>query len=521
MFPASPGALETSPERRLAATTWSVPALAALTLLLHLLTIHGYGYFRDELYYLANGEHLGFGYVEHPPFIGIAAAFIRAVLGESLLAIRLLPALCAAATVWLVGSMAREMGGGRYAQTLAALTAMLAPVYVGLFSVLSMNAFDILFWTLGWWLVTRILRTGDERLWLAFGIVAGIGLQNKISVLFLGFGITAGLVMSGRWGMLRSRWLWLGGAVAGAIFLPHVLWQMANGWPTLEFIENARRLKNVALSPVAFFAEQVLQANPLALPVWIGGLGFLLLSAQARRFRPLGWTYPAILGAMLAAGGAKPYYMAASYGVLFAAGGVAIETWTRGRAGQALRVLAVAAVAGGGLLTAPFAKAILPPDTFVRYADAVGIHPSSGERQELGRLPQMFADMHGWQELAESVARVYHALPPEDRDRACIFGQNYGQAGAIDLFGRRLGLPKAISAHNSYYLWGPRGCTGELMIVIGDERERLAEVFARVELGTVHTCIDCMPYENDKSIWIARGLRQPLRDVWPAIKRFI
>jgi hypothetical protein len=497
---------------------WS---FAGLTLLFHLLTIQGYGYFRDELYYLANGEHLGFGYVEHPPFIGIVAAFVRATLGDSRFAIRLLPALAAAATVWIGVRLAREFGGGRFARALTGLSLLAMPGLIGMCSFLSMNAFDVFFWAACALVVTQILRGGDPRLWLVFGLLAGVGLENKISVLFLGFGIVAGLVVARRWEVFRSVWFWAGGAVAGLIFAPYVVWQAAHGWPLLEFMANARRLKNVDLSFVAFMREQVLMANPLALPVWVAGLGYLLFARAARPFRAVGWIYPVVLGAMLAAGDAKPYYMIPCYTVLFAAGGVAIESW-KVVLGSAVRAIVVLLVVAGGVVTAPLAKPVLPLETFVRYARALGLSGSSGERQRLGRLPQMYADMQGWPELAETVANVYRALPPADRASACVFGQNYGQAGAIDLFGPRLGLPKAISGHNSYYFWGPRDCTGDVLIVIGDNRKRLEELFEQVEIGATYRCADCMPYEATKGVWVARRLRQgTLQSLWPAIKNFI
>ncbi len=491
---------------------------AGLTLVFHLVTIQGYGYFRDELYYLANGEHLGFGYVEHPPFIGLVAAFVRATLGDSRFAIRLLPALAGAATVWIGVRLASEFGGGRFARLLAGVSLMVMPGLIGTCSILSMNAFDVFFWAACALVMTRILRGGDARLWLVFGLLAGVGLENKISVLFLGFGIVAGLVLSRRWEAFRTGWFWAGGALACLIFAPYVVWQASHGWPLLEFMANARRLKNVDLPVAAFMREQALLANPLALPVWVAGLGYLLLARAARPFRAVAWIYPAVLAAMLTAGDAKPYYMIPCYTVLFAAGGVAIERV----AGSLVRVVIVALVIAGGVLAAPLAKPVLPLETFVRYSRALGLSASAGERQALGRLTQMYADMQGWPELAGTVAEVYGTLPAADRAKACIFAQNYGQAGAIDLFGPRLGLPKVISGHNSYYFWGPRGCSGDVLIVIGDNRARLEELFEHVELGAIYRCPDCMPYEATKSVWVARTLRRgTLQTLWPKIKRFI
>jgi hypothetical protein len=350
--------------------------------------------------------------------------------------------------------------------------------------------------------------------------VCGVGLENKISVLFLGAGLAGGLVLAGRLRVFRSAWFWLGGAVAAAIAAPYVAWQAANGWPLLEFMRNARLEKNVHLSWLGFMGEQLAQTDPLALPLWLGGLVFLLSARQARAYRALGWTYPVILVVMLAAGDAKPYYLVPAYTLLFAAGGVAWEraSW---RFAAGARALVFFLVLAGGVAAAPFAKGLLPEDLFVRYASALGVQPSSGERQALGRLPQHFADMHGWPDLAETVARVHQALPPADQAGACILAPNYGVAGAIDLFGRRLGLPGAISGHNSYFLWGPGACTGDVMIVIGSGREDLERFFARVELAATFECHDCMPYENHRPIWVARGLRIPMSAFWLTRKHYI
>ncbi|HSK08061.1 MAG TPA: glycosyltransferase family 39 protein [Vicinamibacterales bacterium] len=495
---------------------WAVPVL---TLLFHLATCAGYGYFRDELYYLANGRHLAFGYVEHPPLIGVIAAAVTATAGSSLLAIRFLPAVAAAATVFMAGAIAREMGAGRYGRLLAQLATMLVPGLLGIFGIFTMNAFDILFWAVLWWIVAGYLRTGDERTWLAFGVVAGLGLQNKISVLFIGAAIPIGLLVAGPRKAFSERWLWVGGAVAAAIFLPHVAWQAANGWPTLEFIRNATAEKNVAFSPAGYLGAQAVNTLP-ALLVWIAGLAALLAAPSLRRFRALGWAWLVVLAIMLATR-SKPYYLVPSFTLLFAAGGVALERLGGSGPARLARVVAAASVVVLGVAASPLAKALLPADAMVAYAAAIGVEAPREEQNELGRLPQHFADMHGWPELAAATAAVFNGLPKADRDRACVFAQNYGQAGAIDLFGPGLGLPPAISGHNSYHLWGPRGCTGEVIVILGGDEEDMAPLFASLRHVATFTCRDCMPYENNKPIWVGRGLRIPMRDLWPRVKRYI
>lgn len=494
------------------------PALAVLVL--HAAFASTYGIFRDELYYLSCAARLAWGYVDHPPLIAGITALWTGLFGESLLAIRLLAALASASTVAVAGSIARRLGGGRFAVLLAGVCVGLAPIVLGLSSILSMNVFDLLLWALAARVAVELLDRGDERWWLAFGAVAGIGLLNKISMLFLGFGLAAGLVVARRLEMVRNRWFWLGGGLAGLLFAPHLAWQAAHGWPTLEFMHNARATKNVALSPLSFVAEQILQTGPFHAGVWLAGLGALFLAPQLRPWRAFGVAYFAILGVMLSTA-AKPYYLAPVYPALWAAGAVAIETWTAGRrGGRAVRILTVGLVVASGVLFAPLARPILPVDAYVRYAAALGVAPGTDERKSVGRLPQFYADMQEWRGLAEAVGAAAALLTDSERRRACVFGQNYGEASAVEYFGPELGLPPAISGHNSWFLWGPGSCSGEVLLVLGDHRERLGELFESVELGATFECRDCMPYEDDLPVWIARRPRADIATLWPRIKNY-
>lgn len=508
---------ETHAARRARLALWG-PALAVLVL--HAVFATTYGIFRDELYYLACAVRLDWGYVDHPPLIAALTAVWTHLFGDSLWTIRLLPALAGAATVAVAGSIARRMGGGNFAIALAGLAVGLSPIVLGLTSVLSMNVFDLLFWALACRLAVALLDGGDGRLWLAFGLVAGLGLLNKISLLFLGFGLVVGLVAMRRFELLRQRGFWLGGGLAALLFAPHLLWQRAHGWPTREFMVNASQTKNVALEPLDFLMQQVLQTGPFHAVVWIAGLLALLFAVRFRPWRPFGVAYFAILAVMLSTA-AKPYYLAPAYPLLWAAGAVAIEVWTRARRGGfALRAAAIGSVVLSGLAFAPLARPILPLETYVRYARALGQQPGTDERKALGRLKQFYADMQEWRGLAEAVKVATVRLDEGERRRACVFGQNYGEASAVEYFGRELQLPPAISAHNNWYLWGLGGCTGEVLLVLGDDRERLAELFEEVELGATFDCRDCMPYEDDLPIWIVRRPRTDLAALWPRIRHF-
>jgi len=486
----------------------------------HLATVSGYGIFRDELYYLACANHLGWGYVDHPPLSILVLAAFRAVFGSSLLAIRLAPALAAGITALLAASTARALGGGGFAQRLAALSAATFPLGLAISGFFSMNAFDIVFWTAMLRVVIGILGGGDPRLWLAFGVIAGFGLQNKISILFVGFSLVVGLVAARRWETFRTPWIWLGGAIAAALFTPHVVWQLTHDMPTLEFMANARQYKIAPTTPLEFLREQVINAGPQLLAVWIAGAWFLLARPAGRAWRPVGWTFVAAFAVMIATG-AKAYYLGPIFPTMFAAGAVGWERGTRRPSGSWIRATLVTLVLAGAIAFAPLAKAILPEESFIAYARAMHITPASGERNALGRLPQHFADMHGWQALAETVARVKNALPAEDQRHVCVFGQNYGEAGAIDRFGPALGLPPAISGHNAYWSWGPRDCSGAVVIVIGDDRETLESIFESVELGATFVCDLCMPFESDNPIWVCRRMKPSMDALWPKVKKFV
>ncbi|MEO8276530.1 MAG: glycosyltransferase family 39 protein [Thermoanaerobaculia bacterium] len=494
------------------------PAIAVLAL--HVAFATTFGIFRDELYYLSCARRLAWGYVDHPPFIALITAVWTRLFGDSLAVIRLLPALTSAATVAVAGSIARRFGGGRFAVVLAGFAVGLAPTVLGLSSVLSMNVFELLFWALAFRIAVELLDGGDERLWLLFGAVVGVGLLNKVSMLLPAFGLVVGLLVTRRWEAFRSRYLWLGGGLALLIFTPHLLWQRANGWPTLEFMHNASTTKNVALTPFAFLKQQWLQTGPFDALIWISGLVALLVLANLRPWRALGWAYLAILAVMLSTA-AKPYYLSPVYPVLWAAGAVAIERITLARrGGSAIRAVVVTLVILTGLLFAPLARPMLPVEPYIRYSRALGVKPGTDERKSVGRLPQFYADMQEWRGLAEAVGRAGALLSPAERATTCVFAQNYGEAGAVEYFGRELGLPRPISAHNNWFLWGPGDCPGSVMLVIGDDRETLSRLFEEVEPGATFDCRDCMPYEDGLSIWIVRRPRGQLADVWPKIKNF-
>ena len=499
----------------------SLILLALLKLLVHLLTAGNYGYFRDELYYIAASERLGLGYVDFPPLVALVVAFARATLGDSLFALRLLPALAGAAVIVLAGLMARELGGGRVAQGLAALAVLVAPNFLVFGTFVSMDAFDQLFQVSAAYVLLLILKRDRPRLWLLFGLICGLGLLTKLTALFFGFAVLVGLLLTPARRHLLTPWPWLGGLFAFVFLLPYLFWQIFHGWPTLEFWgEYGGKVDET--SPAEFLLEQIVTMQPVALPLWFAGLGFLLFAREGRPYRALGWVY-VVLFALFAALNSKFYFLAAAYPMLFAAGGVAVERFLGWRP-RWRKVLPsyVAALVVSGVLVAPITVLpVLPVGTLARITGALGGEVGVAvETREVAQLPQNFADRFGWESMTASVARVYDRLPPEERSRACVLAGNYGQAGAIDFFGARHGLPKAISGHNSYYLWGAGSCSGEVVVSLGVPREQLEEVFASIERSGMVRCRYCMPDEDGLPVYVSRESKLPFDEAWPRFRHY-
>lgn len=512
---------ERSSRFRWRSTATAVFLLAALTLILHLVADGRYGFFRDELYYIACGHHLAWGYVDQPPLVAVVARVSEWLFGRSLVAIRVFPALAGAAIVLLTGILAGELGGGKFAQTLAALAILVAPAYLAFDTFLSMNAFEPIFWTLCALIALRIVRGADERWWVLFGVVAGIGLLNKNSVLIFGYAIFVALLATRARRVFYSRWIWIGALVALAIFAPNLIWQWRHGWPQIHVVLNGRMYKDVPVSPAEFLLQQVLFLHPLTLPVWLAGLWFYFGTEKGKPARFLGVAYLVLLAVFLLLR-TKTYYLLPAYPLLMAGGAVAWERWVRlPRVGWARKALP-AVLAVGGIVTAPYGLPVLPVRAFIRYENFVPMarHVHT-ERDSSGPLPQLYGDMFGWRHMTRVVAGVYDALPVRERKGCAILAWNYGEAGAVDFYGRRYGLPYAISGHNNYYLWGPRGYSGHCVIAVGVPLSLLHEMFGRVQLKTRVINRYSMPVENHLPIYLCENPREPLKKMWPKVRFYI
>jgi len=428
--------------------------LSFLVFAAHMLVSGRYGYFVDELYYLACSRHLAWGYVDQPPLIAFITWLERVTLGDSLSALHFLPAVAAGLRVLLTGLLARELGARRFGILFGSVCVMVAPIYLGLDSLLTMNVFESLFWMTAALIALKIFHGASPKLWLLFGAVAGVGLLNKHSMLFFGFGFFVGLLLTKQRRQFAQPWLWLGGLIALLIFLPNLLWEIHRGFPTIELLRNVQRSgRNTELGPVLFLLVQAFIMHPLTAPVWVAGLIELLRDQEGKGWRVLGITYLVIMLCMLTMHG-RMYYPAPAYPMLFAAGGLVFERWFSSISiGRRLQSAYIALLVVTGLLLAPFAYfPVLTVDQYIAYSQFMHFQPIRIENHRMGPLPQIYADQFGWKEMAQVVADAYHKLPPEEQKSCAIFGQNYGQAGAIDLFGPQLGLPPAISAHQTYFI---------------------------------------------------------------------
>ncbi|MGA7161138.1 MAG: glycosyltransferase family 39 protein [Bacteroidota bacterium] len=490
-------------------------------LLLHFYTnaFAGYGIFRDELYYAACSEHLSAGYVDQPPLSIFLFALNRMFFGDSLFAIRFLPAIAGAATVFLTGLMARELGGGRFAQSISSLAAVVSLILLAMDGFFSMNAFDLLFWAWTAYILILLMKSGDKKYWLHLGLLLGLGLLNKISVLWLGFGIFVGVIATPERRWLKTEYPYIAGIIAFALFLPFIIWNATHDLAHLEFIRNASGEKYSSLTPKIFLMGQIMLQNPVTIPLWLSGLFWLLFSKEERRFRTLAYVYLTALAVLLFNGHSKPEYLSPAYTMLFAAGGVAVERWTSSGIVRLIRP-AYGVIVAAGIILAPLAIPILPVETYIRYADALGVKPSTPEGKKLDELPQFYADMFGWEDKAAAVAKVFHSLSPDDQSKCALFGDNYGRCGAIDFYSKKYDMPKSIGPHNNYWLWGPRNYNGDLVIILGGDLKSKQEKFENVTIADTTTSAYAMPYENHLPIYVCRNLKMPLRTLWPKLKHY-
>ena len=463
-----------------------------------------YGYHRDELYFAEAGRHPAFGYVDQPPLTPLAARLAALLFANSLVGLRVLPALGLSALVLLTAGMSRILGAGRAGQVLAAVCVAGCAEYLGAMHLLSTTTPDFVAWAILLYLVLRLLESGEPRWWLAIGLCAGVAAEAKWTIWFLAAAVVAGFALSPQRRLLRSRYLLLGAIIAVALAAPDLIWQAAHGWPNLAVF---RALQTAAgHNRATYWPAQVLFTGLALTPVWVAGLVWGLRSDSARRFRP------AVIGAALAIAaqfflGGKPYYSGGAYTVLLAAGSVPAGRWLFHRSGPGRRWGLLAGGAVATLAAVPIAIPVLP---------AVTLHTVP-----LQTINYDLAETIAWPREVALIAREYHALPVAQRDRTTILAGNYGEAGAVNRYGPDLGLPAAYSGSNNFWLWGPPPAADRSAIAINLDPSFLRREFRHVrQIATFYNGLGVSDDEQGAPVYLATGLRESWARAWPAFRDY-
>jgi hypothetical protein len=443
------------------------------------------------------------------------------MFGDSLRSIRLIPALSTSALVVVSARVARELGGHRFAIVLCALAVAICPFYLSDGSLLTTNSLEPLLWMGCVYLAILAIKREDPRYWLWFGIVAGIGMEEKYSIAMLGFGIVVGLLLTEQRRVFADKWIWLGGLAAFLIFLPNLIWNMQHHWPFLELIHNIKVAhRDVELSAFQYVFQQILLIHPFTAPIWITGLVVLLFSSRLKAYRMIGLSYLVMLILFIVMKG-KNYYLAPIYPVLLAAGAIEIERAIQHTGRNWLKPVIVSLLLVAGAWSIPWVVPIVPIDIFIAYMNKTPLKAPRTEYSHLrASLPQNYADQFGWEEIVATTAQAWSRLSPAERQDCGIFAQDFGQAGAIDFFGPRYGLPPALSGHQTYFLWGPRGYSGNCLIVLDDTKESLQQKFEDVEY--VGTADNPNALERNIDVYICRRAKfGSLAKLWPELKKWM
>ncbi|HEY0986791.1 MAG TPA: glycosyltransferase family 39 protein [Kofleriaceae bacterium] len=469
-----------------------------------------YGWFADELYFLACARRPALGYVDHPPLATLLLGVLRIVFDDNMALIRLAPTAVYVAAIVQVGRLARELDGGAFAQTLAAATFATAPAVLVIAGFYSMNPFELLLLIVLARLALAIVRGAALRSWLRFGAVTGLAFLTKHSALLPAGLLAAATLASPARAHLATRWPYLGIALAAVIAAPNLIWLIVHDGVTFEFYRISVPLKNIAQSPFEAIVGQAMFVGPMVF--LIAAVGAVALARQ-RSLRGFAAMFALALVIMMASGISRADRILAVYPILFAAGACALEQLTRGRPWR--RGLAIGMLAVGAVPPLPLVLPILPPELVIRYSIALAVTPQL-EVAKQGAMPQWLGDKRGWVELVDATAAVYRTLPAGER--IVVFGTDYGTAGALELYGPSAGLPTPISTHNEFWAWGPGDVRGATILAVGHDAAYWNGLYTDVHFAGAVRCTGCLI--DGMAIWIARGDRPGLAARWPELRRF-
>ena len=497
-----------------------ITSIAILNLLIYLATLYftSYGIFRDELYYIACANRPAFGYVDQPPLSIWILAIWKFFLGDSLFVLRLLPAFISSVTIFFLGLFTFRLGGGKSAVIIAMVAFMLSPIFLGMTTIYSMNVFDFFFWILAAYIFLRIIQSNNSSLWYVLGIVIGLGLLNKTSMIWLSAGVLIGTLFTPLRDELKTKQPYIAAGIALLIFSPFIIWNLTHDFAHLEFMRNAAQRKYGELTPISLILDMILILNPLSVLIWIPGLWFYFFHKKARLFRPLGYIWLVTFAILFINWHSKAEYLAPAFQILFAGGSVMIVRWNA-RVRRLKYALAVPVIILN-IVLAPYGRPLLSVQTFLDYQSALKLKPPSNEGHAT-ELPQFYADMFGWKSLAKDVSKVYQSLPNDERNHTVVYCNNYGEAGAIDYYRKNYLLPKVICPHNNYWYWWPENTNATTVIIIGGNIEEHLQSLQQVEAAGMHKTKYAMPYENNLTIFIGRGLKRSLQEIKQSNKIFI
>jgi len=497
-------------------------SISLINFIIYLITqvFFAYGIFRDEYYYLACANRLDFGYVDHPPLSIWILGFWKMLFGDSMLIIRLVPAIVSSLSLFFMGAFTQKLGGEKSAIVIAMILFMLTPIFLGMNTIYSMNTFDFFFWILSAYLFLKIIQTENKKYWIWLGFVLGLGLLNKTSILWLGAGIFVGTIFTPLRKDLKTWYPYLAFIIALLIFSPYIIWNFTHDFAHLEFMRNAATRKYGGLTPITFIMDQILILNPLSILIWLPGIIFFFFRKEEITFRALGLIWLTTFLILLVNGHSKGEYISAAYQILFAGGVVMIEKWSMLQKHHWVKYSVAVTIIVIGIFLSPFARPLISPETFIQYQSTIGLEPPSNEGHETV-FPQFYSDMFGWNELAQNVSKVYQSMPQEEREKTFVYCSNYGKAGALEYYSKKYPLPKVICPHNSYWYWWPEIKSNSTIVIIGGEIEDHLQAFDEVKEAGFHNTKYAMPYENNLIIFIGRGLKISPEEIRQTDKAFI
>lgn len=476
-----------------------IGVFALVTLFIHMSVSINYELHRDAYLYLAQSDHLSWGFLSIPPLTPFVAHYWQLLFGSSVFAVRLIPAMIGVLSIIIIGQIVRELGGRTWSIVLACLAYLVSPAFLRSNSLFQPVSFDCLFWLLGTWAMVGLLRSENRKWWLVLGIIFGFGFLNKYSIVFPALAFVIGLSLTKQRFLFRTRWLFFGAAAAFIIMFPNLLWQFNHNWPVVHHMTQLRDNQLVHVRVSDFLIMQALMIFPV-LPVFLAGLFYLFFDKSAQRFRAIGWTYLAVLILLIALSG-KSYYTLGIYPVFFAFGGIAITRYTGGKLQWSRYALTVLMI----LITLPILPMSLPMLSYpamVQY-DQVVTHMGMNdlltwEDGTVHPLPQDYADMTGWKELAGIVDSTFDALPPAEQKVTGIYAENYGEAGAICYFNRHKAIPQPISFNGSFLFWAPDSIHGTTLIYVNSDTTDVRKLFQEVTLAGALT----NPYAREHGLQV-------------------